>query len=60
MRVYAQHPDWRETEWVDMGTPMELWLRSDEFYDFDSLVQSINDPPEEIDEIINQEEEPTE
>jgi len=60
MRVYAQQPDWQETQWVDMGTPMELWLRSEEFYDFDSLVQSVNNPPEEIDEIINQEEEPSE
>ena len=61
MRVYAQQPDWRETEWADMGSPVALWLRSDELYDFDSLLQAVKNPPEIIDEIINQEEEePTE
>jgi beta-lactam-binding protein with PASTA domain len=61
MRVYAQKPDWQEAEWADMGTPVELWLRSEVSYDFDSLLQSVNNPPEVIDEIINQEiEEPTE
>jgi beta-lactam-binding protein with PASTA domain len=60
MRVYAQQPDWRETEWTDMGTPVKLWMRSEAFYDFDSLMQSVNNPPAELDTIINQEEEPIE
>ena len=37
-RVYKQTPDWSEDEVMNRGRSMRIWLRSDEFYNFDQLI----------------------
>jgi beta-lactam-binding protein with PASTA domain len=39
-RVFMQQPSSSSGSQVDQGTYIELWFRSDLYYDFDSLIQS--------------------
>ena len=48
-RVYDQKPAVNSESWLEMGTVVDIWLRSDEFYDFDALIESLQPDTTAID-----------
>ncbi len=50
-RVYQQQPPALSDEKVDYGAYVDLWLRSDEYFDFDSLLNTFEQKAAEIDSL---------
>ena len=40
-RVYDQYPSYRSADLLEMGARVDMWLRSDENFDFDALIKTI-------------------
>lgn len=55
-RVYQQQPPGTDGQKAAYGAHIDLWFKSDIFFDFDSLVESILSPPDslEMEEIMNE------
>lgn len=50
-RVYRQQPAAEASDRVEYGAPVDIWLRSDEHFDFDSLLLTFEKKAPEIDSL---------